>query len=123
MQFIICFRLINNINMTEFKVVTSDFVNVFISSNITSFTSEKRFDKSLTVADLKSKMELITGGTAGGMKITAFDKDDKFICDLSDANALLGSFPLDDGVRLHVEDNSKSKGEFENTANVDKFEI
>jgi len=109
--------------MTEFKVITGDFLNVFITSNITSFTSEKRFEKSLTVADLKDKLELISGGTAGGMKITAFDKEDKLICELSDSNALLGSFPLDDGVRLHIEDNSKLKGEFENVANVEKFEL
>ena len=108
--------------MSQFQVITNDFLNVFISSNITSFTSEKRFDKSLTVADLKSKLELITGATSG-MKLTAFDKEDKLICELSDNNALLGSFPLDDGVRIHVEDNSKMKGEFENTANVDKFEL
>jgi len=47
--------------MTEFKVITGDFLNVFITSNITSFTSEKRFEKSLTVADLKDKLELISG--------------------------------------------------------------
>ena len=109
--------------MTEFVVITSDFVNVFITSNITSFTSEKKFDKSLTVADLKSKLEMITGGTAGTMKVAAFDKEDKPLCDLADNQALLGSFPLDDGCRLHVEDSSKVKGEFENTANVDKFEL
>ena len=66
---------------------------------------------------------MVKGGTAGGMKITAFDKEDKLICELSDSNALLGSFPLDDGVRLHIEDNSKLKGEFENVANVEKFEL
>ena len=108
--------------MSEFQVITNDFLNVFISSNITSFTSEKRFDKSLTVADLKSKLELITGATSA-MNLTAFDKEDKLICQLGDINALLGSFPLDDGVRIHVEDNSKAKGEFENTANVEKFEL
>ena len=109
--------------MSEFRVVTGDFVNVFITSNITSFTSEKKFDKSMTIFDLKEKMELITGGTAGGMKITAFDKEDKLICELSDPNALLGSFPIDDGMRLHIVDGSKFKGEFENTANVEKFEL
>ena len=93
--------------------------NVFISSNITSFTSEKKFDKSLTIADLKSKLELITGGNSGNMRITAFTKEDKLICELSDPHALLGSFPLDDGVRLHIEDSSKTRGEFENTANVE----
>ena len=105
--------------MSQFSVITNDFVNVFISSNITSFTSEKKFDKSLTIADLKSKLELITGGNSGSMDITAFTKEDKLICEISDPNAMLGSFPLDDGVRLHIEDSSKFKGEFENTANVE----
>ena len=75
----------------SFKVVTGDVVTVFITSNITSFTSEKKFDKSLTIADLKSKLELITGGNSGSMNITAFTKEDKLICELSDPNAMLGS--------------------------------
>eukprot|EP00092_Neocalanus_flemingeri_P005057 GFUD01005438.1.p1 GENE.GFUD01005438.1~~GFUD01005438.1.p1 ORF type:complete len:255 (+),score=74.90 GFUD01005438.1:177-941(+) len=107
----------------EYKVVTSDLVNVFITSNITSFTSEKRFDKSLTVSDLKSKLEMIMGGSALVMKINVFDKEDKVICSLENDNALLGSYPVDDGCRLHVEDNSRVKGEFENTAAVEKFEL
>ena len=75
--------------MSQFSVITNDFVNVFISSNITSFTSEKKFDKSLTIADLKSKLELITGGNSGSMHITAFTKEDKLICEISDPNAML----------------------------------
>jgi len=109
--------------MAEYQVITADLVNVFITSNITSFTSEKRFDKSLTVSDLKSKLEMISGGSALTMKITVFNKDDKMICKLEDNNALLGSYPVDDGCRLHIEDSSKAKGEFENTANVEKFEL
>jgi len=109
--------------MTEYKVVTADLVNVFITSNITSFTSEKRFDKSLTVSDLKSKLEMISGGSALTMNITVFDKEDKLICRLDNDNALFGSYPVDDGCRLHIEDKSKTKGEFENTAAVEKFEL
>ena len=65
-----------------FKVVTGDVVTVFITSNITSFTSEKRMDKSITVADLKSKLELICGASAGAMTITVFDKEDRQVCSL-----------------------------------------
>ena len=108
---------------TEYKVLTADIVNVFITSNITSFTSEKRFDKSLTITDLKSKLEMISGGSALTMKITVFDKEDKKICNLDNDLALFGSYPVDDGFRLHIEDNSKVKGEFENTASVEKFEL
>jgi len=107
----------------SFKVVTGDMVTVFITSNITSFTSEKRMDKSITVADLKSKLELICGASAGAMTITVFDKDDRQVCSLEDDNALFGSYHVDDGMRLHVEDSSKTKGEFENVDKVEKFEL
>ena len=39
---------------------------------------------------------------------------------LQDDNAIFGSYHVDDGMRLHVEDSSKTKGEFEN---VDKVEM
>ena len=65
-----------------YKVITGDMVNVSITSNITSFTSEKRFDKSITVTELRSKLELICGASAGAMTITVFDKDDKNVCTL-----------------------------------------
>ena len=78
-----------NIKMTNYelgketyKVITGDMVNVSITSNITSFTSEKRFDKSITVTELRSKLELICGASAGAMTITVFDKDDKNVCTL-----------------------------------------
>jgi len=107
----------------NYTVVTSDYVNVFITSNITMIRSEKRFDKSLTIADLKSKLELITGASSGSMKISVFNKDDKEVSSLDQNDRLLGSFPIDDGHRLHVTDNSKTVGEFENTAAVEKFEL
>ncbi len=61
----------------EFRVVTEDFVNIFISSNCKSFVSEKKFPKSITLGSLKGKLELISGGSALGMKISVFDKHDK----------------------------------------------
>lgn len=109
--------------MTDYTVVTGDTVNVYISSNITLFRSEKRLNKSMTIAELKSKLELITGGSSGNMKMDVFDKDDRLVCSLDDDNRLLGSYPVDDGNRLNVVDSSKSKGEFENTAGVEKFEL
>merc|ERR1712226_472304 len=71
----------------------------------------------------KSKLELITGASAGGMNVTVFDKDDKQVCSLQDDLAIFGSFPVDDGMRLHIEDASRTKGEFENVASVKKFEL
>merc|ERR1719481_723714 len=108
---------------TDYTVHTGDLVNIFISSNISSFTSEKRFDKSLTIAELKSKLELISGGNAGTMSLAVFDKENKLVAKLDNNEALLGSYHIDNGHRLHVTDENKQKGEFENTAGVEKFEL
>ncbi len=78
----------------EYRVMTEDMVNVFITSNCNSFTSEKKFAKDLTVAALKNKLELITGASALSMTISVFDKKDNKVCVLADADALLGSFPV-----------------------------
>merc|ERR1719495_603105 len=57
------------------------------------------------------------------MTITVLDKDDKVVCTLCGDEKLLGSFPVDNGHTLQVEDTSRTKGEFENTAAVEKFEL
>lgn len=107
----------------QFTVITADMVNVFITSNITMMRSEKRFVKSLSIGELKNKLEMITGASSASMKITVFNKDDKEVCSLADDTKMLGSYPVDNGHRLEVTDNSKVAGEFENTAAVDKFEL
>ena len=61
----------------------------------------------MTIGELKSKLELITGGSSGNMKMDVFDKDDRLVCSLDDDNRLLGSYPVDDGNRLNVVDSSK----------------
>lgn len=107
----------------EFSVVTDSFVNVFISSNVNSFTSEKKFAKSTTVLSLKGKLELITGASSLTMQLAVFDKDGREVCRLDDDAAMLGSYPVDAGMRIHVTDAGKVVGEFENTAGVDKYEM
>lgn len=36
------------------------------------------------------------------MTIKVFDKEDTLVCTLDNDNALLGSYHVDDGMRLHV---------------------
>jgi len=91
--------------MSEFSVRTCEFVNVFISTSCRAALVERRYHKGITVTDLKGKLELVTGGNAATMSISVFDKNDKLVCSLSNNEALLGSYPVDDGMRLHVEDN------------------
>lgn len=46
---------------------------------------------------------MLTGGCAATMKVEVYEKDtEKLVCALGDDSALFGSFPIDDGMRLHV---------------------
>lgn len=39
------------------------------------------------------------------MKLKVYDKKNNFVCDIDNDEALLGSYPIDDGMRIHVIDN------------------
>ncbi|XP_071833532.1 tubulin-folding cofactor B-like [Apostichopus japonicus] len=108
----------------EFQVITQAYVNVFITSTLTSFEAEKRFAKDVTIGTLKSKLELISGSNASSMKLQLMDKEGKLVGALDNDEALLGSYPVDDGMKIHVIDTSeKTKGEFEDVSQVEKYEI
>ena len=36
------------------------------------------------------------------MRLSLYDKQDQFVCGMDSETALLGSFPVDEGMRLHV---------------------
>lgn len=105
----------------EFKVVTAPIVQLFVTSNLNSFGSERRFQKSLTISELKNKLELLTGASASGVTLELYDKSDQLLTRIEDDNALLGSLPVEDGMRIHVNDPTHRPGEFEDTSKVEKF--
>jgi len=47
-------------------------------------------------------LELVSGAACNNMIVEVYGKDDKFICRLDNDDALIGSYPIDDGARLHV---------------------
>nr|CAD7392764.1 unnamed protein product [Timema cristinae] len=69
------------------------------------------------------KLELVTGGAASTMQIEVYDKDNKLVCKLTDDMALLGSYPIDDGMRMHVVDNFLIQHALGDTASVEKFTL
>ncbi|XP_067830917.1 tubulin-folding cofactor B [Heptranchias perlo] len=108
----------------SYRVVSAAVVNVRISSSLTSFVSEKRFNRGITVSELKCKLELIVGSPASCMELQLFSADDKFIGSLNQDEALLGSYSVDDRCRIHVIDKSGVKiGEFEDVSKVIKYEM
>lgn len=50
-------------------------------------------------------------------------KDKKFICNIDDDTALLGSYPVDDDMILHVTDTNVQCGEFESGNVEDRYKI
>lgn len=47
----------------QYQVLTAPLVNVRVTSNLNSFTSNKRYDRSLTIGDLKVSMEVFSRAT------------------------------------------------------------
>jgi tubulin-specific chaperone B len=50
----------------------------------------------------QAKLELVTGAPWTSQIIEVYGKDDSFVCRLDNNDALLGSYPIDDNMRLHV---------------------
>lgn len=48
------------------------------------------------------KLELVVGSPASCMELELYGSDDKFYSKLDQEDALLGSYPVDDGCRIHV---------------------
>lgn len=108
----------------EIAGVSAPTVTVFISSSLNSFRSEKRFNRGLTLAEFKCKLELIVGSPASCMELELYGVDDKFFGKLDREDALLGSYPVDDGCRIHVIDHSGARlGEYEDVSRVVKYDL
>lgn len=51
---------------------------------------------------LQMKLELIIGASAQTMKLELHSKENEFVTFLEFNDALLGSYPVEDGVRINV---------------------
>ncbi|XP_037712624.1 tubulin-folding cofactor B [Drosophila subpulchrella] len=99
----------------------SDFVKANVSnSHNDAVAFEVKFAKDLTVAQLKSKLEILTGGSAGTMKVQVF-KGENCLATMDNNDAQLGYYVNCDGLRLHVID-SFATFSFD-SASVEKFEL
>ncbi|XP_053090748.1 tubulin-folding cofactor B isoform X1 [Pangasianodon hypophthalmus] len=105
-------------------VVTNPVVSVRVTSTLSSFEVNRRFNRGITIAEFKSKLELVIGCPAASMDLQLFSSSDKFLQNLDDNEALLGSYPVDDDCRIHVIDRSGSlTGAFSDLSKVEKYEI
>lgn len=97
-----------------------DFVHVNVSNSQNDVISfEKKFPRDIKIAELKFKLEIITGGSAATMQLQLFNGE-KSIAQLNNDDAELGSYPIENNMRLHVVDNFCN---LFGDSKVDKFEL
>ena len=94
-------------------MASSNVVIVTIHSDSSEFPTEKRFDPSIKVSELKKKLELITGATHTSMKVT-LSVDDKEVGLMSNeeetfAHYLGDQLKKDSSVKLVVKDEHPSQ--------------
>ncbi|KAL5531235.1 hypothetical protein ACEPAG_4112 [Sanghuangporus baumii] len=105
----------------------SGTVTVFVVSPDTR--SERRLDLHLTVQQLKTKLEPITGIPVSAQRISVknSEEDSSVVAILDDDNRLLGFYGIRDWQVLKVEDTSPPgaslTGQFTDVSQVEKFEI
>ncbi|KAL4720643.1 hypothetical protein ACJJTC_001809, partial [Scirpophaga incertulas] len=107
------------------QIKTQDYVNVHITKSDSEDAApvERRFKKNITILEFKTKLELVTGGSAVTMKLKIYDSKNNFICDIDNDTALLGSYPIDDGTRIHVIDNFTLINDFSSAESADRFRL
>lgn len=104
-------------------VVTNPTVNVRLTSTISSFEVQRRFNRGISIAELKGKLEMVIGAASSSMDLELFSVSDKFLQKMDDNEALLGSYAVDDDCRIHVTDTSGQMNEFTDVSKVEKFEL
>ncbi|XP_055684124.1 tubulin-folding cofactor B [Lutzomyia longipalpis] len=86
------------------QVITGDFVKVNVTNSKTdAVVFERKFPKNITILDFKNKLEVVTGGCAATMRLELYNGD-KLVEKLDRNEALLGFYPIEDGMRIHVID-------------------
>ncbi|KAJ3190242.1 hypothetical protein HDU85_000535 [Gaertneriomyces sp. JEL0708] len=102
---------------------SSPIVTLFVTSEGAS--SERRFDKSITIDRLKERLEPITGVQVATMQLTLYSQASTPVATLSDPSKMLGYYPVSDYMRLQVTDTNPRRkvNEFSDVSQVQKFEI
>ncbi|PKK80841.1 hypothetical protein RhiirC2_723316 [Rhizophagus irregularis] len=97
-------------------------VTVFVQSENAS--SERRFDVSLTIKQLKVKLEPITGIPADSQVLQLYNGD-TMITSIEGDNYMIGDFPVNNFMTLKVNDANpnNNKNKFTDLSSVEKYEL
>jgi tubulin-folding cofactor B len=98
-------------------------LSLFITSDVVN--CERRFSSSLSIENLKGKLEPITGISSGSMKLEVYDAKNNFLWVLDESQRSLDSCGVCDLFRIHVINTNpyRIRNEYTDTSLVEKFEI
>ncbi|KNE67866.1 hypothetical protein AMAG_12584 [Allomyces macrogynus ATCC 38327] len=100
-------------------------VTLFVQSDNT-IASERRFDKGLTIPQLKARLEPITGIMAPSQKILLYSDKTLVGPITGDDNVFLGAFPVADFMTLRVVDlnpAASARNQYNDLSLVEKYEM
>ncbi|RHZ88458.1 hypothetical protein Glove_22g95 [Diversispora epigaea] len=97
-------------------------VTVFVQSD--SASSERRFDKGLTINQLKAKLEPITGVPASSQSLQLYNGD-TLVATLEGDDYMLGAFPVDNFMTLRIIDTNPTshRNQYTDVSLVEKYEM
>jgi len=59
-------------------------------------------DTTIFLFSFQGKFVLLTGADAASMKLELYTKENQLVCALDNDSAVLGSYPVEDYMRIHV---------------------
>ncbi|EIE84324.1 hypothetical protein G6F46_007024 [Rhizopus delemar] len=99
-------------------------VILFVDTSEEKVSTERRFDKGLTISQLKYKLEPITGIPSSTQLIELY-QGNNLLGSLDDEDKMLGAYPVEDYMRLHVKDTNphRIRNQYTDVSLVEKFEL
>lgn len=99
-------------------------VILFVDTLEEKVSTERRFDKGLTIAQLKYKLEPITGIPASTQKIELYNGNN-LLGLLDDEEKMLGAYPVENYMRIQIVDTNphRVRNQYTDVSLVEKFEL
>ncbi|CAG0920622.1 unnamed protein product [Notodromas monacha] len=97
-------------------------VDITVTSNLSSAYAERRFPVTITIGELKNKLELLTGANAQTMKLTLSNDAGNFVANLTDPLKTLLDHGVVSGMKIHVVDEA-SENFFDDRNEVGGFSL
>ena len=95
-----------------------------ISCPSTGQGSERRFNNSTLIGELKGKLELITGMLSSTMDLGLYSKNNTYICGLIDDNQPLSAYNVDEGMIVEVSSSDPKSKVFDSSdPNFQRYEL